>query len=89
MAAKANKLIDDFEAKGYNTNRTKSRHMKNLNNFCGGCNNTVILNRFVMVDEGQDFRVAWEMKHDMENDKLFKRTRFMAFCLCGNIFIKP
>lgn len=60
---------------------------KNYSNFCGGCNNTVILKRFVQVDEGQSFEIAWKQKNENEGDELFKRKRFLGFCMCGNIYL--
>ena len=68
-------------------NMNKIIKTKDLNNFCGGCNNTVELHRFVQVDEGEPIESAWERRHENENDELFKHTRFMGFCLCGNIYI--
>lgn len=55
--------------------------------FCGGCNNTVELHKFIRVDEAQSIDEAWEKRHENVKDDLFKRTRFMGFCLCGNIYI--
>ena len=57
-------------------------------NFCGGCNNQITLKRFIKIDEGETIDSAWERRHENEGDELFKHTRFMGFCLCGNIFIK-
>ena len=59
-----------------------------ISNFCGGCNNSVMLQKFVVVDEGESFETAWERRHENEDDSVFKRTRFMGFCLCGNIWLK-
>lgn len=60
---------------------------KEKNNFCGGCNSTIILDRFLMVDEGQSLEGAMERSRENENDELFRRTRFMGFCLCGNVYL--
>lgn len=54
---------------------------KNYSNFCGGCNNTILMHRFVQVDEGQSFESAWEQKNEEG------RERFLGFCLCGNIYL--
>ena len=61
---------------------------EHLANFCGGCNNTVILKRFIQIDEDQLLEEAWKEKYKNENDELFKRLRFMGFCLCGNVYLK-
>ena len=56
-------------------------------NFCGGCNNTVTLQRFVALDEGETTESAMNRIHENENDELFKRERFIGFCLCGNVYL--
>lgn len=61
---------------------------ENLVNFCSGCNNSIALNKFVQVDEGQTLEDAWRDKFKDEHDVCFKRIRWMGFCSCGNIFIK-
>jgi len=57
-------------------------------NYCKGCNNQVELQKFIAVDEAQSFEEAWEHRHENENDELFKRIRFIGFCLCGNVWLK-
>ena len=56
-------------------------------NFCGGCNNTVELKKFVMVDESETQEEALEKQENNIDDVLHKRRRFMAFCLCGNVYL--
>ena len=56
-------------------------------NFCSGCNNQVTLQKFIAVDEAEEFSKAMERRRENADDDLFCRTRFMAFCICGNVFI--
>lgn len=56
-------------------------------NFCGGCNNVVELHRFIRVDEMQSCQEALEKIEENKIDELFKRSRFMGFCVCGNIWL--
>ena len=58
-----------------------------LNNFCVGCNNTVTLQRFIAIDEGQSLEDAIESKDKNKGDELFSREIFVGRCLCGNVFI--
>lgn len=56
-------------------------------NFCGGCNSTVKLQKFVAVDEGETLESAWIKRYENKDDELFKRTRLMGFCQCGNVYL--
>lgn len=58
-----------------------------LSIFCGGCNNTVELKRFIQVDESQTIEEVMSMIDKNESDSLFCRKRYMGFCLCGNVWV--
>ena len=55
--------------------------------FCGGCNNSIVLKKFIQVDENQLFERAWLDRYENEEDELHRRIRIIGFCLCGNIYL--
>ena len=57
-------------------------------NFCGGCNNSVRMRKFVVVDEGEPLEEAVKKMNENQDDEIFKRKRFMGFCICGNVWLK-
>ena len=57
-------------------------------NFCGGCNNQVVMSKFIAVDEGEEINKAWERRNENANDEVFKRSRYMGFCSCGNVYLR-
>lgn len=59
---------------------------ENRVNFCGGCNSSVVLDKFIQFDELETKESAWERRGENSNDELFARTKYLGFCLCGNIF---
>lgn len=60
---------------------------ENYKNFCGGCNNSVILKHFIVVDEEQTVTQALDELQKNRDDELFTRERFLGFCLCGKIYL--
>jgi len=57
-----------------------------LKDYCGGCNNTVLLHKFVQVDEAESLEDAIARRHENEGD-VYSRTKFIGFCPCGNIWV--
>ena len=53
-----------------------------LNNFCGGCNNSVILGQFFKADENESMQSAWDRADEPG------RTMFIGMCVCGNVYLK-